>query len=166
LPHVSGENIVSGTSDLMNLRSAKEDGMTSGKYLFEAGDVLYSKLRPYLRKATLAPCRGLCSADMYPIRVKRSLLDAEFATWLLLSRPFTEYAVAKSERSRMPKLNREQLFAWETPLAPVAYQTRAALHLKTKLQATESYRNVLSQRLNGIHQLPRALLRQVFNGTI
>ena len=46
LPHVSGENIESGTGRLLEVRSAADDGMTSGKYLFESGDVLYSKFHP------------------------------------------------------------------------------------------------------------------------
>lgn len=68
LPHVNGENIESGTLRLKNIKTAAEDGMTSGKYMFEAGDVLYSKLRPYLRKVALVNFDGLCSADMYPLK--------------------------------------------------------------------------------------------------
>lgn len=57
LPHVNGENIESGTGSLLYLNTAAQDNMTSGKYLFESCSVLYSKLRPYLRKATLADSR-------------------------------------------------------------------------------------------------------------
>lgn len=53
LPHVNGKNIESGTGRLRHVNTAAEDGMTSGKYLFSDGDVLYSKLRPYLRKVAL-----------------------------------------------------------------------------------------------------------------
>ena len=49
MPHVNGENIESGTGRILYLKSSEELGMRSGKYLFRKGDVLYSKLRPYLR---------------------------------------------------------------------------------------------------------------------
>jgi type I restriction enzyme S subunit len=116
LPHVNGENIEGGTCRLLYLRTAAEEGMTSGKYLFEPGDVLYSKLRPYLRKAVVVDFRGVCSADMYPIRVNRAVLDPHFAAWMLVTEEFTRYADGESRRARMPKLNREQLFAWQAPL--------------------------------------------------
>ena len=61
--------------------------MTSTKYLFSPGDVLYSKLRPYLRKVALVDFRGLCSADMYPIEADHEVLDPTFLKFLLLSDP-------------------------------------------------------------------------------
>jgi len=36
-------------------------------YLCNAGEVIYSKIRPALAKAVLAPENCLCSADMYPM---------------------------------------------------------------------------------------------------
>lgn len=162
LPHVSGENIVSGNCKLENVRTAAEDGMKSGKYLFEPGDVLYSKLRPYLRKAAFATFRGLCSADMYPIRVDAAVLDARFATWLLVSEPFTTYAVHKSERSRMPKLNREQLFAWGAPLPPLHEQKRIAEKLEAEFVAAEKCRMLLQDRQTALEGASSALLREVF----
>jgi len=129
LPHVNGENIVSGRSRLANVRTAAEDGMTSGKYLFRRGQVLYSKLRPYLRKAVLAKFDGVCSADMYPITPRASLIDARYLCQLLISAPFTVYAAEQSERARMPKLNRKQLLAWKAPVPDLATQRKLSARL-------------------------------------
>ena len=75
----------------------------SPKYLFAKGDVLYSKLRPYLRKAIVADSRGLCSADMYPIRVDRSRVEPDWLAWMLVSDRFTAFAVGASARARTPE---------------------------------------------------------------
>jgi type I restriction enzyme S subunit len=112
--------------------------MISGKYIFEAGDVLYSKLRPYLRKVAFAESRGLCSADMYPIRVNPELLDAKFTAWMLLSEDFSKYAIEESQRSRMPKLNREELFRWVASVPPVAEQRALAARLEVELTAART----------------------------
>lgn len=165
LPHVSGENIESGMCRLRAVRSAAEDGMMSGKYLVEPGDVLYSKLRPYLRKVAIAPFRGLCSADMYPIRVNKNRFDARFAAWLLLSEDFTKYAVGASQRSRMPKLNREQLFAWHAPTPPLAEQRAIAAQLDTELSAALALRAALAAKLSEVEKLPAALLRAAFQSS-
>ena len=134
LPHINGENIEGGTGRILGVRSAAEDGLISGKYLFEPGMVLYSKLRPYLKKVAIAPFRGLCSADMYPLSFDPKRVDTAFALWSLLAGPFSRYAINASERARMPKLNRDQLFAWDLPLpGSVAEQRAIAQNLGKRL---------------------------------
>jgi type I restriction enzyme S subunit len=162
LPHVNGENIDGGRCRLLTVRSAAEDGMMSGKYLFDAGSVLYSKLRPYLRKAVVAEFRGLCSADMYPLRVNRDWLDPCFTAWLLVGDEFTAYAVGESQRSRMPKLNREQLFAWEAPVPDLAEQRGIATRLESQLSECRQFETEISAKLEAIGRLPGAILGQAF----
>ena len=166
LPHVNGENIESGTAQLLYLNTAKQEGMTSGKYMFDAGDVLYSKLRPYLRKVVLVDFKGLCSADMYPIKFDPRWLNSEFAVWLLLSDKFTSYANEASARSRMPKLNREQLFEWETSIPPLKKQKEVAAFINQHREATNNLIDALQSQLTTINELPAALLRQAFNGEL
>jgi type I restriction enzyme S subunit len=140
--------------------------MTSGKYLFEAGVVLYSKLRPYLKKAAIADFRGLCSADMYPILPKPDELTLSFLLQIFLSEPFTTYAESESQRARMPKLNRDQLLAYSAPLPPLEDQRRIAGVLKEQMAAVEKARASAEAELNTINALPAALLRRAFNEEI
>jgi type I restriction enzyme S subunit len=118
---IGADSIESKTSKLITRPLVRDVVPKSGKYQFMAGDVLYSKIRPYLAKAALADCNGFCSADMYPLRCG-SGVNPEFLLWLLLSREFTEYAIAESVRAQMPKLNREALFNYQFPLPRVAVQ--------------------------------------------
>lgn len=165
LPHISAENIESMTGRLVNVKTAKEDGMTSGKYLFDEGDVLYSKLRPYLRKVSKSPFKGLCSADMYPIKVERNRLDADFLKLFLTSNLFTGYANEKSARSRMPKLNREQLFEFEFCLPSIEHQKECVKKVNEAAewvaQATESTKVMFSD----INLLPQKILARAFGGS-
>ncbi len=110
LPHISGANIEGKTCRLLPWRTAEADGIKSGNYLFSPGTVLYSKIRPYLRKAAYIDFRGLCSADIYPIQFKNSALDPHFLKWSLVAAPFTHYANRISGRTRIPKLNRKQFW--------------------------------------------------------
>jgi len=162
LPHINGENIESGTGRLMEVRSAAEDHMTSGKYLFETGMVLYSKLRPYLKKAVVADFRGVCSADMYPISPKTELLTSEFLLQLLLSDHFTQYAISQSQRARMPKLNRDQLFAYRTAIPPLPEQLRITAVLREQMAAVDKARAAAQARLEAVKALPAAFLREIF----
>jgi restriction endonuclease S subunit len=164
LPHVNGENIESGTGRILKVQSAAEDGLISGKYLFEAGMVLYSKLRPYLRKVAVAPFRGVCSADMYPLIFDPERVDTHFAMWSLLAGPFSRYAIKESERARMPKLNREQLYAWNMPLPALDDQRRIAADLSRPLAQAEHVTAIIRDELAAIETLPAALLREAFSG--
>lgn len=166
LPHVSGENIVPVTGELRELRSAAEDGMESGKYLFSEGHVLYSKLRPYLRKASLVDFSGLCSADIYPISTDSNRLSPAYARLLLVSPDFTRFADEASARSRMPKLNREQLFAYEFALPPLADQRRIAQELKAQLAVVEEARRAAQALVDESEALRVAVYRQRFRDVV
>ncbi|TKB23750.1 hypothetical protein FCL47_21430 [Desulfopila sp. IMCC35006] len=105
---IAPNHIQSGSGRLLAQETAKEQGADSGKFLVSQGQIIYSKIRPNLRKATIAPCECLCSADMYPVTPRKELLPA-FMLLLLLSPPFTKFAVDCSMRVAMPKINREAL---------------------------------------------------------
>src|SRR5687768_3241458 len=92
MPLIAPNHIESGTGRVLNIESAAEQGAESGKYAYPAGTVLYSKIRPALAKACIAPENGLCSADMYPIVPTPSLLPG-FLLMQLLSGAFTDWAV-------------------------------------------------------------------------
>jgi len=66
-PHIAPDNIEKKTGVLLECHTIAEDGVTSGKHRFYSGQILYSKIRPYLSKAVVVDFDGLCSADMYPI---------------------------------------------------------------------------------------------------
>jgi len=162
LPHVSAENILSVTGEFIGLQSAADDGMKSNKYLFEAGDVLYSKLRPYLRKVALPNFAGLCSADMYPLKIDSDRINAGFLRILLTSKIFTEYANEKSARSRMPKLNREQLFNWEFTLPSLNHQQECVRKIEGVLTQISNAHAAAMKMMVDLKILPTKILSQAF----
>ena len=63
---IAPNHIEGGTGRLLAHETADSQGAESGKYFCRAGDVVYSKIRPVLRKVCIASEDCLCSADMYP----------------------------------------------------------------------------------------------------
>lgn len=125
LPHVGVEVIEKNTGRILGARTAREDAVTSGKYKFSPGDVLYSKIRPGLRKVAVAECAGLCSADAYPL-TPRPGVPATLLREALLHEPVVERIVQMSGRTKMPKVNRSELFSVEVPM-PDEGTTRASV---------------------------------------
>lgn len=122
---IAPDHIESNTGRLLEVKTAHEQGAISGKYLFEPGDIVYSKIRPYLRKAMLANFRGLCSADMYPLTPVKAVSSA-FIFAVLLGHRFSQFAETVSARSGIPKINREELGEYSVALPPLAEQQSIA----------------------------------------
>lgn len=165
LPHVNGANIESESGRLLAVRTAKEDGMTSPKFLFKKGDVLYSKLRPNLRKVAIAPFDGLCSADMYPLTPVTDLVTPEYLCFLLLSDKFTEFAVEHSARARMPKLNRASLFSFKHRFPPLSRQ-RELINFASQFHEIEAAKAASESRVTVAEQLESSLFRVAFENTV
>jgi len=121
-PHIAPDNIERDTGRLLPYRSIREDGVTSPKHLFRAGQLLYSKIRPYLNKCVKVDFGGLCSADMYPLDAN---IDPGFLLFSILSKRFVS-AVSKAAGSRtiLPKTNQEQLADVAIPVPPLPEQRR------------------------------------------
>tara|TARA_B100000678_G_C18210692_1_gene503245 strand:+ start:331 stop:1482 length:1152 start_codon:yes stop_codon:yes gene_type:complete len=124
-PHVSPEHIAahSGRVSWQDVRTAKQDGIISGKYTFRSNDILLSKIRPYLNKVAIADRDGICSADMYVLCADASAITLRFLKYLLMSPAFLGYAETNSTRANIPKINRAQLSKFEFNLPELAVQT-------------------------------------------
>jgi type I restriction enzyme S subunit len=122
---IAPDHVEPGTGRILELRIAADQGASSGKYIVKPGDVVYSKIRPALRKAALADFEGLCSADMYPM-TPSSEIDSRYLLALLLGEKFSRFAESVSGRSGIPKINRRELEEFSIPLPPVEEQRQIA----------------------------------------
>ncbi|MER5395372.1 restriction endonuclease subunit S [Streptomyces sp. NPDC002599] len=113
---VAPNHIESGTGRIIGRETAAEQGADSGKYLANAGQIIYSKIRPTLSKVTIAVEKCLCSADMYAMSFRPAVLP-RYALYYMLARPFHSYTTVTSMRVKMPKINRDELAAapWLVP---------------------------------------------------
>jgi len=125
---IAPNHIERDTGRLTGRETAGNQGADSGKYTVEAGQIIYSKIRPALNKAAIAIEACLCSADMYAISF-RSRVHSRYAHYQVLSRPFLQFAVVASERVKMPKVNREELAGAPWLLPPFTEQRAIADYL-------------------------------------
>lgn len=107
-PHIAPNNIEKKTGVLLEYHTIAEDGVTSGKHRFYSGQILYSKIRPYLSKVVVVDFDGLCSADMYPIEAYQ---NARCLWYYMLSDEFLLQASTAGSRSVLPKINQKELSA-------------------------------------------------------
>ena len=128
---IAPNHVESGTGKLYDLEAAGDQGAISGKYFCRSGDVLYSKIRPALRKACLAPHDCLCSADMYPLHAHSGMTNEFLFRWILTEQ-FSAFAVLESDRVAMPKINRESLKEVRFALPPIEEQHQICAFITTQ----------------------------------
>ena len=125
-PHIGIDSIEKGTGKLVGYRTIAEDGVISGKYLFTPQHIIYSKIRPNLNKVALPDFDGLCSADAYPILVKKEICNREYMGYTLRNKYFLDYILAFSSRTNLPKVNKNQVEGFKLPLPPIELQNQFA----------------------------------------
>jgi len=166
LVHVGAGNIESQTGRFVDLKSAREEGLISGKFLFDDSMVLYSKIRPYLMKVARPNFSGLCSADMYPLSPIEDQTTCDYLFYLLLSNIFTDYAIQGSARAGMPKVNREHLFEFRTYLPPLKAQNKITKKMDRLHEETQRLEFIYQRKLAALDELKKSLLHQAFNGEL
>ena len=166
LIHVGAGNIESQTGVFVELKTAREEGLISGKFLFDKSMVLYSKIRPYLMKVARPDFNGLCSADMYPLAPLPNEITRDYLFHMLLSKGFTDYAIQGSARAGMPKVNREHLFEFKIWLPDVKKQKELAANLDDLHEETRRLQSIYQQKLAALEALKKSLLHHAFSGAL
>ncbi len=87
---------------------------SSTKSAFEAGDLLFGKLRPYFHKVVTAPFSGICSTDILVLRPRDADLSG-FASAAAASDAVIASVTASSEGTRMPRASWRDLAAVDVP---------------------------------------------------
>ena len=130
-PHVAPNNIEKRRGRLLPYRTVEEDGVTSSKHRFHAGQILYSKIRPNLSKAVIVDFEGLCSADMYPIDAR---IEPRYLYLFILSETFIRQVTADDNRLAMPKVNQSQLSEVLVAVPPRTAQRRIVAKVDELMQ--------------------------------
>ena len=165
MPLIAPNHIEPETGRLLFTETAADQGAISGKYLCQRGDVIYSKIRPALRKATIAVEQCLCSADMYPLR-SREDLRPEFVLFILLSDPFSTWAVLESNRVAMPKINRESLGGIRIPLPPSDEQCTIIEYIAEQVAKLDNVRASTEHTIALLKERRGALIAAAVKGQI
>lgn len=157
-PHIGIDSIEKETGALKGYRTVAEDGVISGKYVFTAKHIIYSKIRPNLNKVALPDFDGVCSADAYPILPIKGKCNRIFLAYNMRSQFFLDYILQFCNRTNLPKVNRKEVAGFRTPLPPIDLQDEFA----DFVTQTGKSKLTIQQGLNKLEVLRKALLQEYF----
>jgi type I restriction enzyme, S subunit len=163
LPHIAPNHIESGRPKLLPYQTIRDDGVISAKHRFYPGQLLYSKIRPYLRKVVQVDFEGGCSADMYPIKPK---CHPRYLMYWMLSPQFTWLATQQEGRTVLPKINQVALSAIPTPLAPDKIQIDIAARLNAIFTRADRLEVEAARTRALLDRLEAAILAKAFEGEL
>ena len=97
------EDIEKDTGLIKHYTTKTERNSVSNKYAFTTGQLLYSKLRPYLNKVVIATKDGYCTTEIFPL-IFYGNISAKYMQIFMMSPTFLAYANMISYGVKMPRL--------------------------------------------------------------
>ena len=76
------EDIEKDTGRILRYGLVKEKKVQGDKTVFWKNDILYSKLRPYLKKILIAPADGICTTELVPFQMYGEIDRNYIVMWL------------------------------------------------------------------------------------
>ena len=152
---ISPENVESETGKVLDFYSSYD----SVGVKFQAGDVLFNKLRVYLSKVVFTEYSGYSLGEM--IVIKPSLQDSgKYLFYLMLSCRFIEYCNSISEGVKMPRTDVDDILNAQIPLALYEEQTQIVNFLDRKTGQIDELIHLKERRIELLHEQRTVLINQ------
>ena len=138
------EDIEKESGKIINIRKARERKISGDKVQFYKGQVLYSKLRPYLKKILVAPNDGICSSEIVPFNLFGNI-DSQYVVYFLKS-PHVDFIInSVTYGVKMPRVGTETMVELPFPLPPLAEQKRIVAKIEELLPYIDRYEQAWSK---------------------
>ena len=152
--YVGLENIMSQTGQYV--QTGIEVDLTEN-LTFEVGDILFGKLRPYLRKYWRAEFSGTASSEF--VIIKGSSLNLNFLFWAIQSDSFINDVDSSTYGSKMPRASWEYMKNIKLPFPEsIEEQTQIADFLDKKVAQLDKVKSLLEEQINTLENYRQSLI--------
>lgn len=149
--YVGLENISQGTGEICG-RVVSDDpsSIKSLKNVFNAGEILYGKLRPSLNKVWLADRSGICSTDIIVIQPVSNKVLSGFYSTILRSEAFNSAVMTHIKGAQLPRVSWSSLALIHVPLPPLATQQTIVSEIEAEQALIAANRELVARFENKI----------------
>lgn len=108
---------------LLKKTKVSDKKATGDKTVFKKGNILYSKLRPYLLKVLIADEDGICTPELIPFDMYGKI-NTEYVVYFLKS-PYVDSEINRVTYGvKMPRVGTDTMTSFAFPLPPLPEQER------------------------------------------
>ena len=154
---------------LLKIKTVGERKAIGDKTIFSCGDILYSKLRPYLLKILIAPNDGICTPEIIPFSCYCHI-NHYYIVNFLKSQYVDDYINSVTYGVKMPRVSTETMTSLLVPLPPLTEQSRIDNKIKELTPfierfgiASDSLNNLNEKLYNSIH---KSILQEAIQGKL
>lgn len=149
------EDLEQGTGRLLSVRNTTN--VESAVMKFYKGDVLFCKLRPYLRKYHLATFDGKCTGEILAFKPER--IDPKFLVYFIASDGFIKVCTAMSYGAKMPRVNYpKQLALLPVCLPSIEEQKAIAAYLEQRCGKLDAIIAIKQQQIKTLDALRQSII--------
>lgn len=147
------ENIESNSAKLLKVGEVKDSKSIKNK--FEKGDVLYGKLRPYLRKYFYADYKGVCSTEIWVLKPTK-LCISKYIYYIIQTERFNVFANISSG-TRMPRADWSYMRAVVFSIPDINEQKQ----IVSILEKYDKYLKIIGDKIESKKNIKRSLLQEL-----
>jgi type I restriction enzyme S subunit len=155
---INMDNIDSGIGLLIDL---SDSDIKSDKNIFNKDDILFGKLRPYLRKYYYVDFSGFCSSELMIFR-SNSKIRSKYLYYLISSERFIIYNDSQTFGTRMPRTSWTIIKDYQIAVPGISEQNKILgiiSSIDTKIKSEQAY----LEKLKGIK---RGLMQDLLTHTV
>jgi type I restriction enzyme S subunit len=160
--YIGLEHVEPVTGDGCAIELLTAENVRSRSKVFEEGDILYGRLRPYLRKAFFVEApykRGLCSTEFVVLQPKKDMILPLFLRELLVSDTVTELVKRMQGGAALPRISSKDLLGIKVPVPPLSYQKESV----AKLEKARNQRHELMQKIDALSMEGHRVIAEIFS---
>ena len=150
---------------LLEHKTVGERKAVGDKTVFAKGDILYSKLRPYLLKILVAPDDGICTPEIVPFRAYGGI-DPNYIVNYLKS-PYVDNLINSITYGvKMPRVGTETMTSLLVPIPPLEEQRRIVEKIDEVASTVSAY-DVAYQKTETLNSaFPEALKKSILQEAV
>ena len=150
---------------LLEHKTVGERKAVGDKTLFAKGDILYSKLRPYLLKILVAPDDGICTPEIVPFRVCGGINPNYIVNYL--KSPYVDNLINSITYGvKMPRVGTETMTSLLVPIPPLEEQRRIVEKIDEVASVVTAY-DVACQKTEILNSaFPEALKKSILQEAV
>lgn len=152
LKYIALEHLDQETGRLLGTGISSES--TSTKSVFYKNDILFGKLRPYLRKYWFSDTDGVCSTEILALQ---PLQNPRFAFYSIQISNFIEEVSKKAFGTKMPRTSWKDIKDYDFALPPLSEQQRIA----EILSSADTHLEKLDAIIDETQLLKKAMMQQL-----